>query len=456
MRSLRAAAVSIGMTFIVVAPLAGVTTSASARSSSDPVFRVGTQTRFWFSPNGDRSSDKGRVYFHLTKAATVIVKVRRTNKARTLVYKEKVGKLGARGYTWKWNGKDFDGDVVRDGKYSATFVADQIGKDGKRGSLSTILWADTKFTTPTATLSLDTVYPQTTLIRDAVEVQVAGKTNLATVKRVDLRVRDAQGRLVLATHRNGVRKSIAFPFDGRDGAGAPLPGGQYSLRFKVSDQAGNVGKVAPLTVTVDDKPLVEKVSTLVVQPAGSQKASEVAAGTAAAPSRDVDNRSSTPATDPRVQPCGTVVPSTVSSTPGAQSYRSADWCTYRATPHMAWAEGLVDLDNLKFAAAPRGLYSWQVSMRGQPTVAGETDTAELHLDRMEVGVYGGPHTHGAVSPVTPGESVTSTQTATATPKPTYAAWDTAPHVRWVIATHGVDSYDVADVTVSYSYLTPQP
>ena len=30
----------------------------------------------------------------------------------------------------------------------------------------------------------------------------------------------------------------------------------------------------------------------------------------------------------------------------------------------------------------------------------------------------------------------------------------APRVDWAIATRGVDSYDVAEVTVRYSYLTP--
>ena len=452
MRSLHTTVVSLAATLIVSTPLAGVTTAASARttSSPDPVFHPGFQSRVWFSPNGDKRSDKASVYFQLTQNATVAVKVRRTNKARTLVYKEELGKLelGARGHTWTWNGKDFDGDVVKDGKYSATFVADPVGQDGKTQKQSRILWADTKFTTPITTLSLDTVYPQTTLIRDAAEVRVSGKTNLAAVRRVVWRLLDDQGRLVLTGHRNGWGKAVAFPVDGRDSAGTPLPGGKYALRFKVTDQAGNVGRAAPLTVTVDDRPLVEKVGTLVVRPTGSQNASGASGGTTPAP---------TPSTDPRIQPCGTVVPSTVYSTPGAQSYRSADWCTYRTTPHMAWAEGRVDLDTLTFAEAPRGLYSWQVSMRGRPTVAGETDTAELHLDRMEVGVYSStPHTHGSVSPATTEESVTSTPTATVTPKPTYAAWSITPYVRWVIATHGVDSYDVADVSVRYSYLTPQP
>jgi flagellar hook assembly protein FlgD len=450
MRSLRTAAVACAAA-LTVAPLAGGVPAASARpgTPSDPLFHQGWVPRDWFSPNGDKSSDKARVYFQLSKKARVSVKVRRANKVRTLVFKEDLGKLRGRGHVWKWNGKDLDRDVVRDGKYSVTFVGTPVGKGGKGGKkqrYSTTLWADTKFNKPASTMSLGTVYPQTTIIRDAVEVRVAGKSNMASVRRVDYRVRDAQGRLVLTGHRGGFRNVAAFPFDGRDGAGAPLPGGTYVMRFTVKDEAGNEGKAARLTVTVDDKPLVEKVETVVVRPTGTQTLS-------GAPS---DTTPPTPSTNPLTAPCGTVVPSTVYATPGAQSYRSADWCTYRATPHMAWAEGRVDLDTLTFAQAPRGLYSWQVSMRGRPTVSGETDTAELHLDRMEVGVFGGPHTHGSVSPATTEESVTSTPVASATPLPTYAMWDSTPYVRWVIATHGVDSYDVADVTVRYSYLTQQP
>jgi flagellar hook assembly protein FlgD len=446
-RSLRTAAVAF-VAALTVAPLAGDIPAASARpvTPSEPLFAQGYVPLDWFSPNGDKTSDKAKVFFQLSQKARVSVKVRRTNKARTLVFKEDLGKLRGRPHTWVWNGKDLDRDVVRDGKYSVTFVGAPVGEGGKKQRYSTTLWADTKFDKPASTLSLDTVYPQTTLIRDAVEVRVAGKSNRASVKRVDYRVRDAQGRLVLTGHRGGSRNAVAFPFDGRDSAGAPLPGGRYVIRLAVKDQAGNAGRAAPLTVTVGDKPLAEKVETVVVRPTGSQTVSGAPAGTNPA----------TPATNPLAAPCGTVVPSTVYATPGAQSYRSADWCTYRATPHMAWAEGRVDLANLTFAQAPRGLYSWQVSMRGRPTVSGETDTAELHLDRMEVGVFGGPHTHGSVSPTTVDESVTSTPVASATQQPTYAMWDSTPYVRWVIATHGVDSYDVADVTVRYSYLTPQP
>jgi hypothetical protein len=61
-----------------------------------------------------------------------------------------------------------------------------------------------------------------------------------------------------------------------------------------------------------------------------------------------------------------------------------------------------------------------------------------------------------VSPTTTEESVTTTPWTTAPPQVTYSPWTKTPYVRWVINTHGTDSYDVADVTVRYSYLTPQP
>ena len=76
MRSLRTAAVALVVlvaTATTAAPLASVAASASAHAapSSDPVFHPGTSTRFWFSPNGDKSSDKARVNFHLYEKARV-------------------------------------------------------------------------------------------------------------------------------------------------------------------------------------------------------------------------------------------------------------------------------------------------------------------------------------------------------------------------------------------------
>jgi flagellar hook assembly protein FlgD len=84
-----------------------------------------------FSPNGDGVKDAAVVRYTLAKKSEVIVKIRRADKARTVVYKERLGKLSSGGHTWRWKGKNLNGKVVRDGRYSAVFVADQVAEGGK-------------------------------------------------------------------------------------------------------------------------------------------------------------------------------------------------------------------------------------------------------------------------------------------------------------------------------------
>ena len=127
MRMLRTAATSL-LAIALAAPLAdsAAATSTSAASPAQPLFSEGFGPRTWFSPDGDKMTDKAMVWFTLTKKARVTVKVRRDNKARTLVHKEDVGKLRARTQVWKWNGKDLDRRIVRDGKYYVTFLGDPV------------------------------------------------------------------------------------------------------------------------------------------------------------------------------------------------------------------------------------------------------------------------------------------------------------------------------------------
>ena len=84
----------------------------------------------------------------------------------------------------------------------------------------------------------------------------------------------------------------------------------------MKDQAGNVGKPKTVTVTVSDRPLVERTETLVVPPTGSWSASQLDAVSARAGGND-----------PVPVPCGVVVPSEVYPEPGASSFRSADTCS---------------------------------------------------------------------------------------------------------------------------------
>ena len=452
---------------LVAAPLAVLSTvsavtlagPAQAASPDAPVISVPT-SRVYFSPNKDKVQDKAVFPLYLAKKAKVTVKVRRDNKKRTLVYKQELGKLDAgHRHRWAWKGKNANGKVVRDGKYAAHFVADQVGKDGKKRIRSVPVVVDSKFTAvKTPTLTLDTIYPRTTVLRDAVGVKVGGRGRLASVNVVELHVRDEQGRLV-RTIRGGTgwRRYVTMPFDGRDSAGNPLPGGKYRLWFKVTDRAGNTGKTDKVTLNISNKPLVEKTGTLVLPPTGNWKASEVLAGTAPAPTPPSVPREN----DTSPYPCGTVVPSQVYANPGALSYRSDDTCTGSFAVQGLWATGTVQMDNITFENSPRGsVYSALVSMRGRPTVPGETDTATLTLGAPALGFNGVLEMpRGASSPAVADETVTTTDRHIIAPpvlpyysKADYRGTDT---LSWSVVTRGADSFDVAEVTLTYSYLAPQ-
>lgn len=92
-------------------------------------------------------------------------------------------------------------------------------------------------------------------------------------------------------------------------------------------------------------------------------------------------------------------------------------------------------------------------MRGKPTTAGETDTARLFPSALSY-FYdtSGPHVSSAAMAA---ETVTTTQPTSYPWEPMYSSTYTRC-VSWWVATIGVDSYDVADITVHYTYLTPKP
>ena len=443
-------------------PLRSRATTTTAHADGwRPILEVSTQ-RLWFSPNKDRVSDKAKIGFVLREEAKVTVKVRRANEARTLVYQQELGKVsgGSGGWTphtWKWNGRNLDGKVVRDGGYTASFVAKAV-VDGKRQVRSAKLYVDTGYDVPrTPETSLDTLYPRTTLMRDALAVTLSGKGMLATVGRAVMKVTDDDGSVVRRIDGNASwRRSLVLPFDGRDAAGEPLPGGRYTLGFKVWDKAGNKGRSKTTHMQISDKALVEATGSLVVPPVGRTTASDQAGSASAAATRDIDDRpSTTGGDDPQPRPCGTVVPSEVYASAGARSFRSADTCgTDWLRPNMAWAGGILALDNLTADVAPRGLWTSKVSMRGKPTVAGETDTADLFLGGIGFSPNPSQLPRGTTSPATTEESVTTVGPVDSYRPPVYSRWSSAPQVYWSIATYGRDSFDVADVTVTYSYLTP--
>jgi FlgD Ig-like domain len=448
-------------TSTLAVPLATATT-ADAAARPRPVVKVEPITDAWigraaaaFSPNGDHVKDKGRVAFKLAKKSEVTVKLRRTNKAETVVYKENLGKVTRGKHTWTWNGTNLNRKVVRDGSYLVVFTADQVADDGQTGRTWGYVHVDTKFDAqwkPEA--NTDTVYPRTLVIHDRVGLSLNNSDGdpMTALGAFETTFKDPQGK-ALSKYRSKEYHSgmyqEAWPgsFAGTFPKNEPLPAGAYTFRFKVWDLAGNPGGAKSLTVHVSDKALVEARGTIVVPPTGVTTATTLPPAPASAAARD--GRSSTTGGDdpPRI-PCGTVVPSEVYSETGAKSYRSSDACgdTW-SRPAIATMSGRLDLSTvLTHDVAPRGVQLATVSMRGKPTVAGETDTARLRA-------IGYPNSSSVVSAAVAEETVTTTQAR--------YEWDSVYgadyfwNLDWTIETTGNDSFDVADVAVIYHYLTPQ-
>ena len=460
-RKARTGFVAATLTATLAATTAGTLALPAQAAPADYV--ISTQSSWiYLSPNKDKIQDKAVIRYHLTEKSKVTVKVRRENKKRTVVYKENLGEVYPDGWIrWVWKGKNTKGKVVRDGRYAVVFVAEQVGKDGLKTRRSTPALVDTKVDpVQTPELSLDTLYPRTTVIRDAVGVTVRSRKALRTkMADVALRVSNDQGRIVRTVPKSVPWGNDAIvAFDGRDDAGEPLPGGEYTLWFRVTDRAGNTGKSPKATLNISDQPLVEKTGTLVLPPTGDWRASELLA-------RNAD-RSRTPVlpgpNNNGVFPCGTVVPSTVYSNSGAMSLRSDDTCTNPFATKGLYATGAVNLDNITGAALRGGVYSTQLAMRGRPTVPGETDTAAVTLKGVGFGFNGVlDTTGGATSPAVAQETVTTTD-KNIKPRP---AWPvgyfvepkTRPtdRVTWAIVTRGTDSFDVAELTLTYTYLAPQ-
>ena len=398
-----------------------------------------------FSPNGDHVQDKARIAFTLAGRSEVVVKIRRSSGARTLVHKEKLGTVRGGNHTWVWSGKNRNGKVVEDGRYTAVLVAEQVAENGRKKAVATSLYVDSTFDVAWAPrLSGDTVYPNT----PGYPTDFVGMTldttpddPMAALGTVVETIRDDQGRVVstgkpFAYLDGDVPEAMPLAFRGVDARNDRLPAGTYRIRFFVRDLAGNPGRAKEVIAHVSDQPLVEVTGSVVVAPTAASSP------TGRSLSRGGD--------DPLPIPCGTVVPSTAYAEPGAMSYRSSDACggTWDR-PSLATANGGTDLTALLPPdVAPRGLRTSWVSMRGRPTVAGETDTARVSTSG---GVSTSPFVTSAAAA---GETVTTSPTISHPFEAPYFT-DYVRRVRWTIETRGTDSFDVAAVTVSFTYLTPQ-
>ena len=411
-----------------------------------------------FSPNGDKFLERARVSYTLKRKSVVTITVRRVNDATDAsktVLTKKVGKVSRGTHKFKWNGtKKPRGKVLRDGHYVLSFTADPVKKHIKKSTAATHIYLDIRYQPEPLEAQTTTVYPNTTVITDQIGFNHGGSWGSKDwrherIDKASLVVKDAAGNTVRTTQPQEYGSDYrAYPlaWDGRDDNGAVLPAGQYTVQMQVIDWAGNTGMSPSISVTVSDVPLVLASGSRALTPASG--ALPPAPATSAEKVRELEKRagdgrsSANGGDDIPSAPCGTVFASNIYPAPGA-SFRSKSNCGW-AINH-AIGGGQLKLPEL---SAPRGLHTAQMTMRGRPTFDGEVDTAQLSFHFLYTSNGDTVSTTAA-----PGEAVTSTGVAA---NPWVSSGRVQPTgLEWTIRTVGFDSYDVADLRVDFTYLTPQ-
>lgn len=407
------------------------------------------------SPNGDKVKDRARIPFRLKRKSVVTVKVYRAHDAKDskLLFTDRLGRLPRGRHNYRWNGRKPAGKLVRDNRYQISFVADPVKQRLEKAADYTTVYVDTRYTPEPLQASSTIVYPNTTVIHDQIAFNHGGSFSSSgpdseRVRKVTLVVTDSTGSVVRSVPQTYGRDLLyPVPWDGRSDSGAAVPAGAYTVRMEVIDLAGNKGISPAIDVTVSAAPLVLASGTRTTAPAAGPLPPAPASDSASAASRSGDGRTTpTGGDDTPTEPCGTVFASSIYPDQGA-SFRSRSKCTFWSRDE-ARASNVLRLRELD---APRGLQSVQVSMRGRPTFDGEVDTARIGF---------GPEGCGCTGYLTATSSAVTGETVT-TPPALDRPWDATGYrgpvgVEWTIVTVGFDSYDVADVTASFTYLTPQP
>ena len=430
------------------APTSGAAKAAKPKKVTVPYLIDATQQPVSLSPNGDKVKDRARVPFTLKRKSVVTVKVLRTTGAHEAVFTQKLGTLARGKHAYRWDGKKPGGKVLRDNRYEISLLANPVKDRIKKASDYTYVYVDTRYQPEPLEASSTTVYPNTTVITDQIAFNHGGwlawgGPRSERISKVTLVVTDTAGNVVRSAPQ-AYRHELFYPvtWDGRDDTGAAVPAGSYAVHMDVTDAAGNKGTSPAMSVSVSAVPLVVASGTRTVAPVNGT----LTPAPASASSRsagDGGRASTNGGDDTPTEPCGSVFASTVYPAPGA-SLRSKSGCGWAL--NEARGSGSLALTDLN---APRGLQSAQLSMRGRPSLDGEVDTAQLALGWLGSGWAN----LTATSPTAPGEAVTSSPVLN-------NAWDATRYqrqvgVEWTIRTFGFDSYDVADVTANFTYLTPQ-
>ena len=217
---------------------------------------------------------------------------------------------------------------------------------------------------------------------------------------------DAAGETVL--RRTSTKYTPSLSWTARDDAGRPVAPGTYTLRVRITDEAGNARRFRH-EVQVSDAQLAERVWTATI-PAAS-----------ADPGRG-------PVYNPSCLGCGEVcgpVPSDRFA--GGLSFRQPCSFGYAAVGYFAASPPFV----------PAPVDAFRVTATGGPTTPGGTDIAHFG------GLVLGPGDASATTPWT-------TVDLDANP---YLPEARRP-VTWGVSTSDQNDYDIASFTVEYRYYVP--
>ncbi|MCS7227924.1 MAG: carboxypeptidase regulatory-like domain-containing protein, partial [Endomicrobia bacterium] len=149
-------------------------------------------------------------------------------------------------YTYQWDGKEVTGSVVKDGVYEILLaVIDPVGGTTKTRRLYSIV--DTQIKAQVRTPQPEVFSPNNDGYDEETTISfLLNETLSLTSEIVD--INNVVVRTLLSTTFNEGLYNINW--DGKDDAGSIVPNGEYTIRMKFEDIAGNV-KVFPLKVSLD-------------------------------------------------------------------------------------------------------------------------------------------------------------------------------------------------------------
>jgi flagellar hook assembly protein FlgD len=341
-----------------------------------------------------------------------------------------LGVLPAGWNYWTWTGHANGGAKAPDGEYNINIFTNAVS-DGHSYVTGASAYVHRRYLPGSVNLSHTTVYPRSTAVHDSINLGVRPPRSA----KLTMRVRDRAGKVVFTRSSKESHTYQRVRWDGRDRSGRPLPAGTYYVTSSGVDDDCFSGSTMPRKVVVSAKKLVTHTRTLTMPAADPE------------PLQDIGCMDCGP-------DCGTITRSDRFATKGALSFRSGPT---DCGPLNAWQATKASRYIPHDKNAPRGYGTVTVSVFGGPTTPGAADQGALTVDYGAVRdtFYGGWSQPRTTTVMTGPDVRDHTTTSATVPIGMVEGVAMAPGFGWRFTTQNGASYDVATVTLTYTYLTPQ-